>query len=69
VPAAAPSMRRTVFLHTSGWYRIHLEGSGTPNVAGLEQIFDVPGGAARLSAERYAEWRASSRTAEGSDRR
>jgi len=67
VPAAAPSMKRTVFLHTSGWYRVHVDASGTPNVAGLEQIFDVPGGAARLAAERYAEWLAASSSSVGSE--
>ncbi|NIM50207.1 MAG: hypothetical protein GTN62_07685 [Gemmatimonadales bacterium] len=58
-PAPVPSMERTVFLHSSGWYRIHLKARGEPDLAALGQIFDVPGGAARLAAERYAEWHRS----------
>jgi hypothetical protein len=68
-PAPVPGTKRTVFLHTRGWYRVHLETSGEPNLASLGQVFDMPGGATQLSAERYAEWLAATRTGEGSHRR
>jgi hypothetical protein len=61
-PAPVRDMQRTVFLHSSGWYRIHLDAPREPDVAGLEQTFDAPGGAARLSADRYGEWLASRRS-------
>jgi len=57
-PPARPDMERTVFLHTRGYYKLHLTGSGKPDLATLQQIRDVPDAAARFAAKRYGEWRA-----------
>ncbi len=56
-PPACPEMERTVFLHSRGYYRLHLTGSGKPDTATLQQISNVPDGAARFAAKRYSEWR------------
>jgi hypothetical protein len=57
VPASTPGTQRTVFLHTRGYYRLHLTGSGEPDLSTLTQIQQVPDFAARLAARRYADWR------------
>jgi hypothetical protein len=56
-PAPRPGMQRTVFLHSRGYYRLHLTGSGNPDIATLEQIGSVPDAAARFAIKRYNEWR------------
>jgi len=56
-PPARPEMERTVFLHSRGYYKLHLTGSGKPDLATLQQIRDVPDAAARFAAKRYNEWR------------
>lgn len=55
-PPAAAGKKRTVFLHSRGHYRLHLPVGGEPQREALQQLADVPGAAARLAAERYAEW-------------
>jgi hypothetical protein len=52
-------MQRTVFLHSRGYYRLHLTGSGNPDIATLEQFGNVPDAAARFAIKRYNEWRAA----------
>lgn len=52
-----PGMERTVFLHSRGYYRLHLIGSGAPDTAALGQINSVPDAAARFAIKRYNEWR------------
>jgi hypothetical protein len=56
-PAPRPGMQRTVFLHSRGYYRLHLTGSGNPDIATLDQIGAVPDAAARFAIKRYNEWR------------
>lgn len=56
-PAARPGTRRTVFLHTRGYYRLHLDERGAPNVAALERITSEPDAAARLAAASFARRR------------
>ena len=56
-PPPRPGMERTVFLHSRGYYRLHLTGSGNPDTATLEQIGNTPDAAARLAIKRYNEWR------------
>jgi hypothetical protein len=56
-PAPRPGMDRTVFLHSRGYYRLHLTGSGNPDTATLGQIGSVPDAAARFAIKRYNEWR------------
>jgi hypothetical protein len=61
VTFAAPPTRtgtiRTVFLHTRGYYQLHLAERNPPDVAALTRITNVPDGAARLSAELFAKQR------------
>jgi hypothetical protein len=56
-PPPRPGMQRTVFLHSRGYYRLHLTGSGNPDIATLEQMGAVPDAAARFAIKRYNEWR------------
>jgi hypothetical protein len=57
-PPARPEMERTVFLHSRGYYKLHLNGSGKPDTATLREITDTPDAAARFATKRYGEWRA-----------
>lgn len=54
-PAPRPGMRRTVFLHSRGYYRLHLTPQGEPNTAVLREFGEVPDAAARLAALRYSQ--------------
>ena len=56
-PPARPGMERTVFLHSRGYYKLHLTGSGKPDTAALQEISDMPDAAARFAARRYSAWR------------
>ena len=56
-PAAYPGMERAVFLHSRGYYQLHLSPTGDPNNAVLQLSQDVPDAAARLAAVRYGQWR------------
>lgn len=56
-PPARTGSTRTVFLHTRGYYQLHLAERGAPNVATLGRITDEPDAAARLAAERFAAQR------------
>jgi hypothetical protein len=47
-PASNPSLSRTVFLHSKGYYDILRPGSGNPDLASL-QMFKKPGGFVRFS--------------------
>jgi hypothetical protein len=56
-PPLRPGTARTVFLHTRGYYELHLPERGVPNVAALWRITEQPDAAARLAAERFAAQR------------
>ena len=56
-PPARTGSARTVFLHTRGYYQLHLMERGTPDVATLLRITEEPDAAARLAAERFAAQR------------
>jgi hypothetical protein len=56
-PAPRPGMERSIFLHTRGYYRLHLETRNAPALAELQRIETQPDAAARLAAERYASRR------------
>lgn len=60
-PPPRPGMERSIFLHTRGYYRLHLDDRGTPALADLQRIETQPDGAARLAAERYASRRVAGR--------
>lgn len=55
-PPAVPNRERTIFLHTRGWYRIHIDDIGEPNREILRRISDIPDGAATFAADRFAAW-------------
>lgn len=57
-PPQVAGMRQTVFLHTRGYYRLHLPGTGPPDPVTLQAITDTPDAAARLFGRRFAEWKA-----------
>ncbi|MFL5483806.1 MAG: hypothetical protein ACJ8AK_16625 [Gemmatimonadaceae bacterium] len=56
-PPARPGTERSVFLHTRGYYRLHLPESGPANEAALARIVSEHDGAARLAAESFAKRR------------
>jgi len=60
-PPANPGTERTVFLHTRGYYKLHLAGTGAPDKATLKAIDKVPGGAARFAAAQYGQWQVASK--------
>ncbi|PYP75943.1 MAG: hypothetical protein DMD35_20040 [Gemmatimonadetes bacterium] len=54
-PPPRVGTQRTVFLHSRGYYRLHLDERGAPDVAALKRLIDVPDAAARMTAESYAK--------------
>lgn len=60
-PPPAAGVERTVFLHATGWYRIHLDESRAPDRETLRRIATVPGAAARYAAERFHRWQVALR--------
>jgi len=56
-PPVRRAMNRTVFLHSSGYYRPDIRSQGPADSTTLSKIFQTPDGLARLAAERYAAWR------------
>jgi hypothetical protein len=59
-PPASAGAERTVFLHTRGYYKLHVSGTGEPDKATLKAIDKVPGGAARFAAAQYGQWQIAS---------
>jgi hypothetical protein len=57
-PAPLAGTRQTVFLHTRGFYRLHLPADRAPDAATLQTITEEPDAAARLYARRFADWKA-----------
>lgn len=53
-PPQRPGTVRTVFVHARGYYSIHIDPTGPPDVATLARIAQVPDAAARLSADKFA---------------
>jgi hypothetical protein len=56
-PPLQPGKRRTLFLHSRGYYRMHLPEDGEPDRATFERILGESGAGARFSAKRYAALR------------
>lgn len=56
-PARKAGQDRTVFLHSRGWYQLHLRENGDPDLATFNKILTVPDAAVRFAADRFAEWR------------
>jgi hypothetical protein len=55
-PRRKTGMNRTVFLHSRGWYQLHLRDSGEPDNATLTKITSVPGAPVQFAIDRFAEW-------------
>lgn len=47
---------RTVFLHSRGYYKLHVAATGEPDTKTLQEIENVPGAAARFAANQFARW-------------
>ena len=60
-PGETPGMNRTVFLHSRGWYELHLNTKRAPDTKLLEKIAGAPDGAARYAAAQFSEWQAGRR--------
>lgn len=60
-PASTPHTKRTVFLHSRGFYKLHILQNGNPDAKTLEAIENVPGAAARFAAEGFSQWQVASR--------
>ncbi len=58
-PAEKPGLKRTVFLHTQGYYRIHLEKTAPADNETLNRFLNVPDSAARFAGLRFAAWQQS----------
>jgi hypothetical protein len=56
-PARKAGQDRTVFLHSRGWYQLHLRDQSEPDLTTFNRILTVPGAAVQFAAERFAEWR------------
>jgi hypothetical protein len=54
-PPAARGMERTLFLHSRGYYHMHIPQTGEPDVAAFQKILAEPGAGAAFSAKMYAE--------------
>ncbi len=53
-PQQPPGTERTIFLHSRGYYRMHVPENENPNPAEFERIMREPGAALHASAEIYA---------------
>lgn len=60
-PARRAGMKRTVFLHSRGYYLLHLREGGEPDLSMLREIENVPDAGARFAASRFAEWQTAPR--------
>ena len=58
-PPRKAGMQRTVFLHSRGWYQLHLGANGEPDDASFVKLISVPGAPVQFAADRFAEWRQS----------
>jgi len=54
-PPAVPGMERTLFLHSRGYYHMHVPENGQPDIAAFQKILTEPGAGAAFSARAYAE--------------
>jgi hypothetical protein len=56
-PPAREGVERSVFLHTRGYYRLHLPEKGPADAVTLQRITDQPDAAARMAATSFAKQR------------
>ncbi len=55
-PPRKAGTERTVFLHSRGWYQLHLRNQGPPDLTTFNKILTVPGAAVQFAADRFTEW-------------
>lgn len=55
-PPRHAGTERTVFLHSRGYYKLHLSGTGEPDTKTLAAIENVPGTGARFAANKFGQW-------------
>ena len=55
-PPESPGMDRTVFLHSRGWYQLHLRDRSEPDLITFDRLLTEPGSAAQFAAARFGEW-------------
>jgi hypothetical protein len=55
-PPRKTGMDRTVFLHSRGWYQLHLRDTSDPDNATLTKLTSVPGAPVQFAVDRFAEW-------------
>jgi hypothetical protein len=63
VPPAHAGTERAVFLHTRGYYKLHISGTGDPDTKTLDAFEKVQGTAARFAAAQYGQWQIATRQA------
>ena len=56
VPPRRAGTDRAVFLHSRGYYKLHVSGTGDPDTKTLTAIENVPGTAARFAATQFGQW-------------
>ena len=56
VPPKRAGTDRTIFLHSRGYYKLHIAATGDPDTKTLQEIENVPGAAARYAANQFAQW-------------
>lgn len=66
-PPPLAGTERSIFLHTRGYYRLHLPESGPADHAGLQRITSERDGAARMAAESFAKRRVAGFAVGGSN--
>jgi hypothetical protein len=54
-PPAVPGMERTLFLHSRGYYHMHIPANNQTDLAAFQKILTEPGAGAAFSAKIYAE--------------
>jgi len=55
-PPRKEAADRAVFLHSRGYYKLHVTGTGEPDKKTLEAFEKVPGTAVRFAAAQYGQW-------------
>jgi hypothetical protein len=64
-PPARADAERSVFLHTRGYYRLHLPEKGPADLVALQRITSEHDAAARMAAESFAKRRVAAATPSG----
>ena len=56
VPPRHVGTDRSVFLHSRGYYKLHVAAAGEPDTKTLQEIESVPGAAVHFAANQFAQW-------------